>query len=239
MKFNLLVCLFISALILSCSENRQTDTGSQTQSRTKVFDEHLQKSFTPQQMLDSMKKWNEGFVRGEVTVHDYSQQIVKTSEGQYPGAVILSCVDSRVPVEAVFDLGIGDVFVTRVAGNIANTDIVASLEFACNVMGSKLIIVLGHSNCGAIKAAIDDVKLGNITELLAKIKPAVDSLSSFPGAKTSKNSEYVQKVCDENVMLTMDKIRSDSKILKEMESSGQIKIAGGIYDLNNGKVTFF
>jgi carbonic anhydrase len=131
------------------------------------------------------------------------------------------------------------VFVARVAGNIANTDILASMEYACKVSGSKLVVVLGHTNCGAVKSAIEDVKLGNITELLSKIRPAVDSLADFSGEKSAKNKEYLSKVTDENVKLTMDNIRANSQILKEMEEKGEIDIIGGLYNLDNGKVSFF
>ncbi|MEP7145890.1 MAG: carbonic anhydrase family protein, partial [bacterium] len=178
------------------------------------------------------------FVKGDLTFTDYPKQIIETSNGQFPSAVILSCLDSRVPVEKVFDLGVGDIFVARVAGNIVNPDMLASMEFGCKVVGSKLIVVLGHTECGAIKAAIDNVKLGNITELLEKILPAIDSLSTFTGDKNSKNKEYVDKVTDKNVLLTMNNIRRNSPILKEMEDKGEIDIIGGVYDINTGKVTF-
>lgn len=156
----------------------------------------------------------------------------------------MSCLDSRVPVEKVFDLGIGDVFVGRVAGNIVNTDLLGSMEFGCAVAGAKVIIVLGHTECGAVKAAIDNVELGNITELLSKIKPAVASLSSYTGEKTSENKEFLNMVTTENVRLTMQKIRDDSEILRNLETtmdeSGnpKLKIIGGVYDVHTGIVTF-
>ena len=164
---------------------------------------------------------------------------MQTSQGQFPTAVVLSCLDSRVPVEKVFDLGVGDVFVARVAGNIINPDILASMEYGCKVVGSKIIVVLGHTECGAVKAAIDKVELGNITELLAKIKPAVDSLSKFDGEKTSKNKKLVDEVSVENVDVSMDNIRKNSPILKEMEEKGEIDIVGCMYDLENGKVEYY
>lgn len=220
--------------MISCSEKKEAPVV-----RTDVITQELQSSMNPSQILDTLKKRNEKFSRGEMTHVDYSSQILKSENGQYPAAVILSCLDSRVPVESIFNMSIGDIFVARVAGNIVNGDILGSMEYGCKVAGSKLILVLGHTQCGAVKSAIDNVELGNITELLAKIKPAIDSLSSFQGDKTSNNKEFVQKVTDENVMLMKDNIRKNSSILREMEEKGEIKIVGGVYNLDNGKVTFF
>ncbi len=226
--------ILLAVLFSSCTEEKEAPTV-----RTDVITHDLQASMSPRQILDSLKKGNERFSSGLIRQVDYTSQIVKSENAQYPAAVILSCLDSRVPVETIFDLSIGDVFVARVAGNIANTDILASMEYACKVSGSKLIVVLGHTNCGAVKSAIDDVKLGNITELLSKIRPAVDSVSDFAGEKNAKNKEYVAKVTDENVRLTIDNIRANSQILKEMEANSEIDLIGGLYNLDNGKVSFF
>ena len=144
-----------------------------------------------------------------------------------------------MPIEKVFDRSIGDVFVARVAGNIVNTDILASMEYGCKVSGAKLIVVLGHSDCGAVKSAIDNVQLGNITELLAKIRPSIDSLGPYSGEKTSKNKEFVEMLSNENVRTAIDNIRLNSPILKEMEDKGEIKIVGADYDIDNGKVKFY
>jgi len=160
------------------------------------------------------------------------------SVGQYPKAVILSCLDSRVPVEDVFDKGIGDLFVARVAGNFVNEDILGSMEFGCKVSGAKLILVLGHESCGAIKAAIDNVKLGNITAMLTKIKPAVVKSQDFTGEKTSKNDAFVEHVAKNNVINTIETIKSKSVILKEMADKGEIKIVGAYYNLKTGAVIF-
>ena len=156
---------------------------------------------------------------------------------QYPEAIVLSCVDSRVPVEYVFDKGIGDLFVARVAGNFVNEDILGSMEFACKVSGSKLILVMGHEHCGAVKAAIDNVKLGNITPMLQKIKPAVTNVA-YTGERNSKNEEFVHQVSESNVKNTIEQIRLKSPILKEMEEKGEIKIVGALYDMDNGKVSW-
>jgi len=149
----------------------------------------------------------------------------------------LSCVDSRVPVEDVFDRGIGDIFVARVAGNFVNEDILGSMEYACKVAGSKLILVMGHEHCGAVKAAVDDVKMGNITPMLEKIKPAVDDVE-YEGDRTSKNPEFVHKVCESNVEHTIANIRAQSAILNELETNGDIKIVGATYDMDTGEVHF-
>jgi len=197
-----------------------------------------QSKLTPDTVLQMLKTGNDHFVNDKLTARLYSAQVSASAGGQYPKAVILSCLDSRIPVEEVFDQGIGDVFVARVAGNIVNEDILGSMEFGCKVEESKLIVVLGHTGCGAVKGAINNVKLGNLTELLDKIKPAVDSSQSFNGDKTSKNPDFVTAVAKKNVQLTIKNIRKQSEILRDMEKDGEIKIVGAIYDLSTGKVTF-
>lgn len=244
MKKLLLISIASALVLFSCNEKKEAknegkeSAKQETIVRNDVMTKELQQAKTPERILEILKTGNEKFVKGDLTFTDYPKQIIQTSQGQYPAAVILSCLDSRVPVEKVFDLGVGDIFVARVAGNIINPDILASMEYGCKVVGSKLIVVLGHTECGAVKAAIDNVKLGNITELLAKIKPAVDSLADFEGDKSSKNKDYVNKVTDENVELAMNQIRKNSPILKEMEEKGEIEIVGGLYDVSTGSVTF-
>ena len=198
-----------------------------------------QQKLTPSEVLDVLKKGNQEFVEDNLTVRNNSNRIRAAVLGQYPLAVVLSCLDSRVPVEDIFHRGIGDMFVSRVAGNIVNEDILGSLEYACKVSGSKLIVVLGHTHCGAIQSAIDDVKMGNITSLLSKIKPAVEKAnSSYTGDKSSKNDEFMDAVCYLNVQISLDEIRSKSPILKEMEDLNEIMIVGAIYDMKTGKVDF-
>ena len=198
-----------------------------------------QDSLTPDQVLQEFKDGNERFNSGNVTQREHSEKVRKAvTGGQFPKAIVLSCVDSRVPVEDVFDQGLGDVFVGRVAGNFVNTDLLGSLEFACKVAGAKLIIVMGHQHCGAIKGAIDDVHLGNITAMLKNIKPAVKMSQSYDGEKTSKNDDYVKVVNKNNIRNTVSQIRVKSDILKEMEEKGQIKIAGAYYSLLTGKLEF-
>lgn len=244
MKKSLSVFIVASMFLFSCGEKKDVkqeakqETKQENQVRNDVMTKEIQQAKTPEQVLEILKTGNGKFVKGDLTFTDYPKQIMQTSQGQYPTAVVLSCLDSRVPVEKVFDLGVGDLFVARIAGNIINPDILASMEYGCKVVGSKLIVVLGHTDCGAVKAAIDDVKLGNITELLDKIQPAVDSLSTFEGDKTSKNKEYVAKVTDENVLVGIEEIRKNSPILKEMEEKGEIQIIGASYDVSTGAVTF-
>jgi carbonic anhydrase len=198
-----------------------------------------QEALTPGQVLDELKAGNQRFLSGTLTSRDHSAQVRDAARGQFPKAMILSCVDSRIPVEDVFDRGIGDVFVARVAGNFENTDILGSMEFATKVSGAKLVLVLGHEECGAVKAAIDGAELGNITAMLGNIKPAVDSLSDYEGDKTSANPEFVHMVAEKNVRLTLDRIRERSPILKEMEEQAQIKITGALYDMKTGTIEFF
>jgi len=204
-----------------------------------ILSREEQQKLTPDEVLQILKKGNQEFVEDNLTVRNNSDRIRAAVLGQYPLAVVLSCLDSRVPVEDIFHRGIGDVFVTRVAGNIVNEDILGSLEYACKVSGSKVIVVLGHTHCGAIQSAIDDVKLGNITSLLSKIRPAVEKANnSYNGDKTSKNDEFMDAVCHFNVHTSIDEIRSKSPILKEMERLNEVMIVGAIYDMKTGKVDF-
>jgi carbonic anhydrase len=203
-----------------------------------VLTEAEQKALSPDSVLQSLKDGNKRFVANTVTARDHSRLVRSASLGQYPKAVVLSCIDSRIPVEDVFDKGIGDIFVARVAGNVINEDILGSMEFGCKVSGAKLIIVMGHSSCGAVKAAIDGVRLGNITALLAKIKPAVNDSQKFSGDKTSKNPDFEELVGRNNVLNAITTIQGKSPILKEMVTSQQIKIVGAYYDMKTGEVSF-
>lgn len=205
----------------------------------RVLSAEEQKNLSPDDVLNSLIEGNKRFVAGSLTLRDHSKQIRDAVNGQFPKAIILSCIDSRVPVEDVFDKGIGDLFVARVAGNIVNEDILGSMEFSCKLAGAKLVLVIGHEYCGAIKGAIDNVKLGNLSTLLDKIKPAIDKCRDFSGEKTSKNPEFVDIVIRENVKVTVDVIRSQSAVLREMEKHGEIKIVGAYYDMDTGRVTMF
>ena len=194
-------------------------------------------SMTPSQVIEELKKGNERFRTGKMVPRDYLAEKKSSAKGQYPAAVILGCLDSRVPAEIVFDTGIGDTFIGRVAGNVVNDDMLGSMEFGCAASGSKVILVLGHTSCGAIKGAIDDVVLGNLTGLLARIKPAV-AATKFEGEKSSKNAAYVDAVAATNVTLTLAEIRRRSPVLDDLEKKGTISIVGAMYNLTTGMVSF-
>jgi len=193
---------------------------------------------TPDDVIAAMKKGNERFRSGKESPHDYLAQQKVSAKGQYPAAIILSCIDSRAPAETIMDLGIGDIFNARVAGNIANDDIVGSMEFACKLAGAKVVLVMGHTACGAVKGAIDNAQLGNLTGLLAKIRPAVEA-TQYQGERSATNYGFVDAVARKNVELTMIDIRRRSPVLADLEKSGAIKIAGAMYNLESGGVEFF
>ncbi len=198
-----------------------------------------QKKLTPDSVLTDLMEGNARYVAGTLTDPNIKESVAAATGGQFPKAFILSCIDSRVPVESVFDQGLGDIFVGRVAGNIENTDQLGSMEFASKVAGVKLIMVLGHEACGAVKGACDGVELGNITSLLANVKPAVTKVAGAlkEGEANSKNKAFVDDVIEENVRQTIKDIRERSPLLAEMEKSGEIKIVGGVYSLETGKVS--
>jgi carbonic anhydrase len=198
-----------------------------------------QAAMTPQQALAELRAGNARFVSGHPLPRNLPAEVKATAPGQYPFAVILSCLDSRQPTELVFDQGIGDVFSARVAGNVLDEDILGSLEFGCKVSGARLIAVVGHSNCGAIKGAVDDVKLDHLTGLLAQIKPAIEAVPADGQPRDSKNLAFVGKVSEANVRLVLQQIRERSPILREMLDQGQIALVGGMYDLATGEVHFY
>jgi len=197
----------------------------------------VQSALTPSSVLNDLLEGNQRFINNKTEATDNSALVKQTTTGQFPKAVILSCIDSRVPVETVLDQAIGDVFVARVAGNFENTDILGSLEYSCKVAGSKLVLVLGHESCGAVKAACDGVELGNITALLDNILPAVrKSANEIEGETNSSNKEFVAKTVENNVKLTIQRIREKSPILKSLEDQGDISIVGAVYSLQSGEV---
>jgi carbonic anhydrase len=196
-----------------------------------------QQQLNPEAVLSRLIQGNLDFTQDNLTVRNTTERVRKAALAQYPKAIILSCLDSRVPVEDIFHSGIGNLFVARVAGNIINKDILGSMEYACKVSGAKLIFVLGHEYCGAVKSAIDGVKMGNITSLLSKINPAIaKTKTDFDGVKAASNPAFVEAVCDENVKLAMQEIQKQSPILREMQSNKEIIIVGGVYDMKTGKV---
>ena len=206
--------------------------------RERVLTQAEQEALTPQQVLTALESGNERFVAGAVTKRDHSKLVRDAVNGQYPKAVILSCLDSRIPVEDVFDRGLGDIFVARVAGNFVNTDILGSMEFACKVAGAKAIVVLGHTKCGAIMGACDNVQLGNLTSMLSNLMPAVKAIPAPAGGPSSQNVAFVQQVADKNVELTIEAIKKQSPVLNEMLENGEIAIVGAMYDVETGKVSF-
>jgi carbonic anhydrase len=200
---------------------------------------HAQRDrMTPEQIIGAMKAGNKRFRSGARKDRNYLNEQKASAKGQYPAAVLLTCIDSRAPAEVIMDLGIGDIFNCRVAGNVENPDILGSMEFACKLAGAKVVLVMGHTACGAIKGAIDNAELGNLTGLLARIKPAVQA-TTYAGERSSKNDAFVDAVARKNVEQAMAGIRTDSPVLAELETKGTIKIAGAMYNLGTGAVEFF
>jgi carbonic anhydrase len=205
----------------------------------KTLTKEMQTAISPSTALDLLKEGNKRFVSNLKINRNLLQQANETSDGQHPFAVILSCIDSRTSAELIFDQGLGDVFSVRIAGNIINEDILGSMEFGCKVAGSKIIVVLGHTKCGAVKGACDHVEMGNLTALLTKIRPAVDDEQTTTENRNSGNSEFVENVAVINVKRTVKSVMERSPILKEMIEKGEIGIVGGVHDITTGQVTFF
>lgn len=207
----------------------------------KTHTQETQQSLTPEKSLQILKEGNLRFQNNLKANRNLLKQVNETREGQFPFATILSCIDSRVSAELIFDQGLGDIFSIRIAGNFVNEDILGSMEFGAKLAGAKLVVVLGHTGCGAIKGACDNVELGNLTKLVAKIKPAVEMVKNpeAENLRNSQNAQFVNEVSRKNVALTIGRIRKESKILNQMEQDGEIKIVGGMYDVGTGEVIFF
>ncbi len=238
-KVQILVLLSIFVFI-GC---QQQSNQPQKELSSDVITKEEQAVLTPDEVLKNLQSGNERFASDNLTTYDYSAQVQATAKGQYPEAIILSCLDSRVPVEIIFDKGIGDVFVGRVAGNIEDKNMLGSFEFGTKIAGSKLIVVLGHTNCGAVKGAVDytavkEMGMDNLNDLLEGINPAVEGSLKEGEERSSSNKDLVNRAVVKNVEMTMERIREKSEILSKLESEGQIKIVGGVYDLNTGKVTW-
>ncbi len=206
----------------------------------KAHTKETQAAISPDGAIALLKEGNQRFVANKKANRDLLEQVGDTASGQYPFATILSCIDSRVSAELIFDQGVGDIFSARVAGNIVNEDLLGSIEFACKLAGTKVLVILGHTACGAVKGACDDAKLGNLTILLDKIKPAVNAIPEpvDAGLRNSKNIDFVNAVAVKNVQMTIDNTRRMSPVLKEMEDQGAIKIVGAMYDIKDGSVSF-
>ncbi|MDA8900069.1 carbonic anhydrase family protein [Flavobacteriaceae bacterium] len=207
----------------------------------KAQTKETQDLMTPEKALQELKNGNDRFVQKKQLSRDLMQQVGETSTGQFPFATVLSCIDSRVSSELIFDQGIGDIFSVRIAGNFVNEDILGSMEFASKLAGTKLILVLGHTACGAVKGACDHARLGNLTALINKIEPAVAAVKEpqEEGLRNSSNSDFVNEVAAQNVRMTVDNIRSQSEVLKTMEDEGAIQIVGGMYDIKTGQVHIY
>jgi len=205
----------------------------------KPHTKETQASLTPEMAFQILKEGNERFTNNLKVNRNLLQQLNETSKEQYPFAVVLSCIDSRTSAELIFDQGFGDLFSIRIAGNIVNEDILGSMEFACKIAGAKIVVVLGHSGCGAIKGACDDIKLGNLTALIGKLKPAMAHVQEPTANRNSMNLEFVEKVAAANVCLTIANIKHRSEILREMEGNNEIAIVGGMYEIQTGSIEFF
>ena len=205
----------------------------------RTLNKELQQSITPQRALEILQDGNKRFVNNLKVNRNLLEQVNDTRDGQWPFAVVLSCIDSRTSAELIFDQGLGDIFSVRIAGNIVNEDILGSMEFACKVAGSKFIVVLGHSKCGAIKGACDGVEMGNLTTLLSKIEPAVNEEKETKENRNASNSAFVENVAEINVRRTVELVLAKSPILEEMVKSGQIGIIGAMYDVTTGEVNFY
>ena len=198
-----------------------------------------QAAVTPEMALQLLKDGNRRFLNNETVSRSFDKQIELTASGQYPFAAVVSCIDSRIPTEIVFDQGIGDIFNARVAGNFVNEDILGSLEFACKIAGSKLIVIMGHTSCGAVKGACDHAELGNLTAMLGKIKPALESVKTDEGVdRSSSNIDFVNQVAVQNAHLTVAKLKQDSPVLNEMIVNGEIQVVAAMYDVASGEVSF-
>ncbi|RMH62998.1 MAG: carbonic anhydrase [Bacteroidetes bacterium] len=224
----LLACAALLLLLVPGTAQAQAVTQTQA----------TQAAMTPADALQMLQAGNERFVNGQMLPRNYQDQVEATATGQYPFAVVLGCIDSRVPPEIVFDQGIGDIFAPRIAGNFVNTDILGSMEFATAVAGSKLIVVLGHSSCGAVKGACDHVELGNLTHTLANIAPAIYAVTDVAGERSSKNASYVEAVTHENVAMTVQNILDRSPVIKDLVDKGEVMVVGAMYDVATGRVTF-
>jgi len=205
----------------------------------KTQSKETQQNLTPEQVLLMLKEGNKRFAKNLKANRNLQQQVQETSEGQFPIATILSCMDSRTSAELIFDKGLGDIFSIRIAGNVLNDDILGSMEFGTKAVGTKIILVLGHTKCGAVVGACNDVKMGSLTQLLDKIKPAINAEKEIAENRTGSNEAFVNSVTINNIHLVMDQIRKQSSIIAEMESQGYVQIAGGLYDVTSGEVTFY
>lgn len=232
-KFFILILLFSLGACTAQYDSEVEDSEPQ------IFTQEMQQQITPEKALERLKSGNQRFVNDSLKHKDYREQFEGTADGQYPHSAVFACIDSRSSAEQFFDVGIGEIFKARIAGNALNEDVIGSMEFATKAAGSKLLTVIGHTNCGAVKGAIDNVEMGHLTGLLDKIKPAMEEVSDTLQPRTSENKEFVTAVTKAHVENVIEEIRSESEIISDLEEAGDIKIVGGIYDLSTGEVDFF
>ncbi len=226
----------MAALFAACSDQKKDSHSSQSEENLQPTAE-VQKSLTPDSVIQDLVDGNLSFASGQIAGPNIEARREAATAGQFPKAYVLSCVDSRVPVEQVFNQGIGDIFVGRVAGNIETAEQLGSMEFAAAVAGVKVIMVLGHEACGAVKGAADSVELENLTTLLEQIQPAISQVQGHEGEKTSKNEAFINDLIEQNVAKTVSDIRQRSEVLAKLEKEGKLKILGGVYSLETGQVT--
>ncbi len=228
----------VVGLLGACRSADLATTGTGQEPSVVALTKEARNQMTPDQILTKWKEGNLRFREGRKIQRDFLAEQRATAAGQFPAGVLLSCIDSRAPAEILFNLGMGDVFNTRIAGNIENPDILGGMEFATKLVGAKVVLVMGHSACGAVAGAIANAQLGNLTQLLAKIQPAIKA-TMYTGARTADNAAFVDAVARKNVELTMGNIRKNSKVIAELETAGAVKIAGAFYDVKTGAVEFF
>ena len=233
------LALVLAVALTGCASSQAQIQTSYDYDPTVALTAETQAALTPMQVIQRLKDGNERFLAGQAVERDFMNQVQQTAGGQYPMAAILGCIDSRVPHEIVFDKGVGDVFSARVAGNFVNTDILGSLEFATAVAGSKVVVVLGHTECGAVKGACDNVELGNLTSTLANIAPAVYAVDDVSGPRSSANKDYVQAVAHENVELTVQNMVDRSPVMRRLVEAGDLIVVGAMHDVATGRVEFF
>lgn len=227
------------ALLLGCRPSEPCPAAPAAPPRkVATMTKEWQQALSPQEIVDLAKAGNQRFVKDERQDRDYLHDVAVTSAGQHPAAVVLSCIDSRAPAEIILDAGIGDLFNARIAGNFVDRDLAGSMEFGCAVAGAKLVMVMGHTKCGAIKGAIDGAKLGNLTAMLEKLQPAVQAVKDVPGPRAGSNAAFVDAVATENVRLTIREIRRISPVLAGLERDKKIEIVGAMYDVDSGAVNF-
>ncbi len=233
-----IIFVALLTLLVNCTANNGSQQASE-ETEPQVFTQQMQSEISPEEALEKLKAGNERFVSGNLKYKDYREQFENTAEGQYPHSTVFACIDSRSAAEQFLDVGIGEIFKVRIAGNTVSEDVLGSMEFATQVAGSKVLAVIGHTSCGAVKGAIDDAQLGHLTGLVDKIEPAIEEVPDTVQPRTSKNNEFVNAVTKNHIENVLDEIMNRSDIIRKQVEAGSIKLVGGMYDLSTGEVTFY